>query len=291
MLDNFQLIPGEAFTAAGSLLEKTIDKVSNAIGWVAIPKANKKYRLEAENYLIEQIMSDEKMPMLAKAAGISNARRLIKEYENQYNILSIALDSLNETAEPEKLDDNWLAYFFDKARHVSKEDIALIWGQILAEEINNPNSVSRSLIHILSIIDYKDAATFLKIANFTVKIEEEYYPIILFDKFDIYLECGLGYEEIKDLADTGLVQSSAMVHSVVFNEKKKIIYFDFEMELDETKELYTGNVQLTKHGRELISIITNKKKMDGFDDFLRNAIREGVFGFTDTNASNDMSEE
>lgn len=51
------------------------------------------------------------MPVLTKAAVISNARRLIKEYQNQHNILSIALVSLNEDAEPEKLDDNWLEYF------------------------------------------------------------------------------------------------------------------------------------------------------------------------------------
>lgn len=285
MLDNFQLIPGEAFTATGSLLEKIIDKVSNTIGWVAIPKANKKYHLEAENYLIEQIKNDEKMPMLAKAAIISNARKLIKEYENQYNILAIAIDSLNENAEPEKVDDNWLEYFFEKAKHVSKEDIALIWGKILAEEINNPNTISRHLIHILSIIDYKDAATFSRIANFTVQIEEEYYPIILFDKFDIYLKYGLRYEEINNLADTGLVQSSPMIHSVGFNEKKKITYFDFEIELDENKEFYTGNVQLSKYGKELMSIITNKRKMEGFDVFLRETIKENVFGFTDMDSS------
>ena len=124
------------------------------------------------------------MPMLAKAAVISNARKLIKEYENQHNILAIAIDSLNENAEPEKMDDNWLAYFFEKAKHVSKEDIALILGKILAEEINNPNTISRYLIHILSIIDHKDVVTFLRIANFTVQIEEEYYPIILFNKYD-----------------------------------------------------------------------------------------------------------
>lgn len=75
------------------------------------PKANKKHHSEAENYLTEQIENNEKMPVLTKAAVISNAHRLIKEYQNQHNILSIAIVSLNEDAEPEKLDDNWLEHF------------------------------------------------------------------------------------------------------------------------------------------------------------------------------------
>ena len=54
MLDNLQLVPGEAFTASEHIVEKVIDKVSNVVGWVITPKGSKQYQLDAEKYLIEK---------------------------------------------------------------------------------------------------------------------------------------------------------------------------------------------------------------------------------------------
>ena len=73
MLDNFQLIPGEAFTAIGSLGEKLIDKLSDAVGFIATPKGNRKNIIEAEQFLIDQIKADDGKPYIQKAAEISNA--------------------------------------------------------------------------------------------------------------------------------------------------------------------------------------------------------------------------
>lgn len=276
MLDNIQLIPGEAFTATGSVVEKVIDKVASAVGWVAMPRASGEYQLEAEKYLIEKIKDDKSMPGLAKAAAISNVRRLIKEYQNQYNILSIALNSLDNDIELEKLDDDWLSYFFDKAKNISKEDIALIWGKILAEEINKPNTVSKSLIHVLSIIDYKDATTFLKVANFSVLIEGEYYPVIFSEKSEIYSKNDLDFAEIEELADTGLIQQSNAFRGRKFRKNEKLIYFDSEIILDSEKEYCFGNVGLSKIGKELISIITNRRKIEGFAEFLEELMSKDI---------------
>ena len=86
MLDNLQLIPGEAFTATEHILDKVIDKISDGVGWVVTPKGSKQYQIEAENYLIEQIKNDSNMPELAKAACISDERKVLREYRNQQNI-------------------------------------------------------------------------------------------------------------------------------------------------------------------------------------------------------------
>lgn len=40
-----------------------------------------------------------------------------------------------------------------------------------------------------------------------------------------------------------------------------------------------------------MSVITNKRKVEGFDVFLRDAIKEGVFSFVDMNSGSDMSEK
>lgn len=70
MLDNLQVIPEEAFTASEHIINKVIDKVSDAAGWIVTPKGNKVYQSEAEKYLIERIKQDSNMPELAKTASI-----------------------------------------------------------------------------------------------------------------------------------------------------------------------------------------------------------------------------
>ncbi len=39
MLDNLQVILGEAFTASGRIIEKVIDKISNVVGQEVMKKA------------------------------------------------------------------------------------------------------------------------------------------------------------------------------------------------------------------------------------------------------------
>lgn len=86
---------------------------------------------------------------MVKAALISNARKIVKEYCNQKNIVSIAIQSVKSNAKPENIDDDWLAQFMDKARLVSAEEFQLIWGKILANECNHPGCVPRALLEIL----------------------------------------------------------------------------------------------------------------------------------------------
>lgn len=272
MLDNLQLFPPEAFTSTGSVVEKVIDKVSDAVGWIVKPTANMAYQLEAEKYLIKQIENDPNMPPLAKAAAISKARKLIKEYLNQQKILSIALDFLNDSAKPERVDDDWLKFFFEKVKNVSKEEMAIIWGKILAKEINNSDSVSKSLIYILSIIDYEDAVNFKKIANFCVTIGERCFPVIFYNKFDeIYLECGLRQEDIMSLVDIGLLRTNPSGYSSELGEDGKLIYFDSVLDMN-SKSIFLGNVTLSKAGEELMSIVDDGSKVDKLELHLKNMI-------------------
>ena len=277
MLDNLQLIPGEAFTATGSVVEKVIDKMSNFFVWMINPKQNKKYQLEAEAYLIEKIKNDDNMPELAKAVAISNVRKIIKEYSNQANILSIAIGSIDENAEPENLEDDWIAYFWEKAKVISREDIAILWGQILAKEINAPGTVSKALVHILSIIDYKDAITFVKLANFSVLVGDEYQVIVFNDRFHtLYSEYGLSSNDLISLEEAGLVQNSIVLYELELDEDEKVIYFDNEIELNNARRICIGNTLLTKAGRELMSIITNKRKIDKFEKILADIGRKDL---------------
>ena len=281
MLNNLQLIPREAFTASEHIILKVIDKISNAVGWAVIPKGNKMYQLEAERYLVEQIKNNSDMPTLAKAACISDAKRILREYRSQHNVFLQSLKFINDSANPEKVDDDWLAYFFDNAKNISREEVAVIWGQILAQEMNVPNQIPKSLIYILSIIDYKDAVSFRKLASFSLKIGDMYFPIVFFGMTDAYRDNGLGEEDILNLAAANLVQYDSLMYHEAVEPKDKITYFDELIDIGDIKQICVGSVMLTKAGQALMSVISDKRKIDEFAEFVRTTIVKELGGVFD----------
>lgn len=275
MLDNLQVIPGEAFTATGSVMEKLIDKVSNAVGWVVIPNANKTYQLESEKYLIEQIKNDSNMPPVAKAAAISKVRSLIKKYSNQHEILSIATQYLEENIEPEKVDDDWLNFFFEKAQNINQKDVQFIWGNILAKEFNSPNSISKHLLHILTIIDYNAAESFKKLADYCILVDGKDTPIIWLDAIDkIYYQNNLTVDEIFQLVDIGLAQVSTEGYIYKLETDEKLMYLGNEIDIGDSKTISAGNVILSKAGEELMSILTDRRCIDGFEALVNERLLE-----------------
>ena len=270
MLDNFQLIPGEAFTAIGSLGEKLIDKLSDAVGFIATPKGNRKNIIEAEQFLIDQIKADDGKPYIQKAAEISNARRLIREYNNQNDIVNIAIQNLGEDAMPENIDVGWLAYFMDQAKNISAEDMQIIWGKILAEECED--DVPKTLINSLSLIGRNEAENFRKLCCFCVKCSNKKIPVIFLDElYEIYTQNGISIDAINDLQALGLVCMSSAGYTEHFDKDGcEIEYFDNKQTFPDNERedrIRTGHVILTKSGEKLSNII-EYEEIKGFWDFV-----------------------
>ncbi len=254
-----------------------IDKLANGIGWIATPKGKKAQQIEAQNYLVEQIKNDENMPPIAKAASISRVEKLIKEYTNQNDIFNDAMSYLSAKGDLDKVtevDDDWLEFFFDKAKDIGREEMQIIWAKLLAKEVRKPNSISKQLLHILSVIDYEEAKSFQKLADFTVFIEEKPYALIfdtLFEAF--YNKHGLKQEEIFRLEDIGLLQESDIGYDLtIVDEPTKLKYFDFEIDIEVSNTIAVGNIALSRAGAELMSIITDKRRIEGFDSIIKSVI-------------------
>lgn len=121
------------------------DKLATAVGWIANKETPEKIAI---NTYIKEIQEKNYDPV-TKAALISNAKKIIKGYCNQSNIVEIARSSLQNNADPQKLEDDWLARFMDKAQLVSSEEFQWIWGKILARECNEPGSIPPALLYTL----------------------------------------------------------------------------------------------------------------------------------------------
>lgn len=122
------------FDAIGDVVINLTNRLSEGVGWIANRETPQKAAIHT---YIEEIQKSDHPPLI-KAALISNAKKTIKEYCNQNNIVQIAVQSLEEKAKPEMIEEDWLAQFMDKARLVSSEGFQLIWGKILAGECNEP---------------------------------------------------------------------------------------------------------------------------------------------------------
>jgi len=250
-----------------------IDKLANGIGWIATPKGQKAQQIEAQLYLIEQIKNDENMPPLAKAASISKAKKLIKEYTNQNDIFNEAMNYLSSKGDFDKVkevNDDWLDFFFDKARSIEREDMQIIWSKLLAKEVKNPNSVSKQLLHILTIIDHSDALSFSKLVNFSIYVDNKDCVIIFYDElYDIYTPNGLVEEELLGLEAIGLLHTSMSGYDYSIETDGKIKYQDREIDIKGKEKIHIGNVVRSKAGEELMSILTDRELINGFEDMLK----------------------
>lgn len=259
-----------SFDGAADVMNNLINKLSNAVGWVATHDTPN--RIAVENYIRD--IQNSNYDAVTKAALISNARKIIREYSNRNEIVKIALQSISPLGKPEEVEDDWLAQFMDKARLVSDQQFQILWGNVLAEECNAPGSIPKSLLHIMEQMDKDMAESFMKVASVSVWYEHEgkiiYSPIITGAILeDYYRELGIKYGDLVELQSVGLIKmdfglaESSYVQSPEFSPIV-VHYYDQEYTIPNDKqEFIIGNVVLTGSGEALCRTI-NVPAIEGF---------------------------
>lgn len=105
-------------------------------------------------------------------------------------------DSSNGT---EKVSESFLSRWKSEARQVSEESAQALWGRILSEEVNAPNSISLRTLDVLRNLTKLEAESF-----------ERACPFILFNK--VLLDVGdrirpISSEDMARLRDSGIIVS------------------------------------------------------------------------------------
>lgn len=257
---------GKVANATLDVAKLVIEKLSNAVG-VIYCDCDYKIRKEAEKQFIKNIMSDTSIDDNLKIILVSNHKQVFKHYRNQEKIVEFALGNIEESSKIDKVDDDWLSYFFDNAKNVSKENIQVVWGKLLANELTNYGSVSKSLIHILATISNEDAEAFNKLCRYSCEIDGKEH-VLIFDGYeDLYTKDGLDFSQLSELARLGLIQYNSISGFVSMMDKNsnktfEIKLFDklFSINSKDIREkkykvLEVGNVLLTKDGDSLLKAI------------------------------------
>lgn len=266
--NNYSII---SLDSLGEVAELFIEKISNAIGWVITRETPKKIAVQS---FIEDVKRSDFDP-IEKAALISNANSIVKEYCNQAVIIQKALASIQDNAKPELVEDDWISQFMDKARLISDSEFQTIWGRILAEECNQPGCIPRSLLHTLEQMDRNDAEQFTLLCTFSIYTinnnDKKYLPIIIWKHMeDLYEKKGITFDGLVSLKALGLIETSiGKLNPEYITDYKAcpsdIHYFDKSYKLMENMiQIPIGNVIFTKVGQALCQVIETR----GYENFV-----------------------
>jgi Protein of unknown function (DUF2806) len=249
-----------------------IKKVSKAVGGIFAPHQVKRLaRAEAEAALAKA-QSEIEITALQQRAFHRFVEEEARHQQNIEDITAKALPQLDSDSEPDTIDDDWIANFFDKSRIVSNDEMQQIWSRILAGEANDPGSFTKRTVNFLADLDQSDADMFSQLCRFGWLIGN-LVPIV-FDHSDaVYEEHGVTFGSLIHLESIGLIQFNNLTSFTRIGLPKKfsITYHGLPLllELDDSPKpvLEVGHVVFTKVGQELAKISTGQP-VDGFVDYV-----------------------
>lgn len=203
-------------------------------------------------------------------------KKLVKQEQRKRDIASKAFEYIKDNAHPEKIDEDWLEFFFEKAKLVSNKDMQLIWAKLLAEEANEPGKISPSLLHTISVMRYEQAEFFCHISRFALKgFKEEYAHLLLFvaSNREVYEKLDITPRKLKELERLGLVECDFDKEYVFPNKDDKKIFASGNKVItvygdpNNQQKIKAGNVEFTQDGQVLYSIIDSSFKVYNSDIF------------------------
>ena len=89
-------------------------------------------------------------------------------FKNIARIVQLAVPQLDESARPGLISEDWGANFRDKANTCSDPEMAELWAQLLAAEVNNPGSYSRKTVNVMADLEPSDARLFKALCDFRI---------------------------------------------------------------------------------------------------------------------------
>jgi len=269
MADGFSLIKTNGISEPAKVL---IEKIADAIGGLYKPyQIRRVAKAEADAEIIKAQAKIEITELQRRAL----IRFVSEEARNQNNIESItekAIPQLNDSSNPQNMEDDWITNFFDKCRIVSDEEMQLLWAKVLAGEANSPGTFSKRTVNSLGSLDKTDAQLFAKLCSFVALIGD-LTPLIYDEQASIYNDQQINFNTLTHLDDIGLISFEPLAgfKRLKLPQHIDIYYYGTALKAEfknpENNELQTGKVLFTNIGEELARICSSKP-IDGFLDYV-----------------------
>ena len=272
-MPGFSLVNANGLAGTANLL---ITKISNAFGRHFDPR--QKVRMAEAEAQADRILrvsaaeTDIEVAELRERAATRFANEEMTKQVNMEDIIEKALPGLDDNANPEAMENDWIMNFFDKCRMVSDDDMQRIWAGILAGEANNPGSFSRRTVNLVADLDKRDADLFKSLCGFAWMIGE-LTPLVFDFQSDIYNNNGILFTTLGQLEELGLVHLGGYegFERTHMPRKATVFYYGKPLELEfpsnDGNKLSVGTVVLTRSGQELASIC-GSTPVEGFFEYI-----------------------
>ena len=137
-----------------------IDKIGSATGILYKPIGTKREaKAEAK---AEKIQAEAKIEItdLHRRAAQRWIEEETQRQESIENTITKSIPQLNEDADPNAIEDDWIIKFFDKCRLVTDDKVQDLWASILAGEANSVGAYSPKTLTTLADMNQKSLTLF-----------------------------------------------------------------------------------------------------------------------------------
>ena len=225
----------------------------------------------------------------AKAYAILNAKTTLRAMKNQIAIAEIAKDSAKEGTDfssASGVDEDWLSRYMDAGKHVSDEEMQVIWGSVLADEFEEPGSTPSSVIRILSELPKKYATVFANLCSLEITIFPENESGKIESPVNAYLvssekeqngfleDLDITFKSLTELDKLGLIKYDSVAGFIHTYEKKVNPNIHVYAQgtviscLDYPDESFPiGSVILTDAGTAIARVV-NRINLPGFQNYV-----------------------
>ena len=239
-----------------------------------------------------------------------------QERKRQANIASVvgkaAAELEDKTVPASEPDHDWAARFFGDVQDVSSDEMQVLWGKILAGEVENPGSTSTRTLGILKDLDRATAELFVRFCsacifrpNLKIYMLDARVPSLGGRAASNSLEMfGLGFGALNCLNEHGLIISdyhSSFDYAPCQIERdagrRQVVQpFQFEDKLwilapmpnqSRKAEFWISGVALSIAGREL-SMIVDRQPVPHFAEKLKQFFVDNGLLMTQARRPNDL---
>ena len=278
-----------AFKAFGQLCTAAIDiPVAYLEGVAAEKRAETQARIQIISTSADQIAAQVKVdPAYAHAAVKRYGQKIVRERINLDKVSEVAARQIQQEAtsasaeqntntETAPINDDWLNHFEEEASQKSSEEMQLLFGRILAGEIQRPSSFSIKTVKLLGELDSGAAKLFQHLCSLCVSLR--FADFVLDARVaslggnaasNALSKYGLSYDQLNILHEYGLIipeyNSWHDYRFCIADENRRVAFgFTYQDQMwglvstsDRPKniELRMHGVALSRSGKELMKIV------------------------------------
>lgn len=215
----------------------------------------------------------------------------MKKQQNIESVIGIAYSRLEQVDSVSKVpvDSDWISEFFDNVANISSEKMQILWGKVLAGEVENPGKFSKRTLDVLKNLTQNEATTFQELIPYVLRCPgdddnsfEDYF--LLEGVENRFLpKYNIPFIKIMQLSEADLISENSLINiffGIKAHECQYIKGINKSIKLEnispDDTTIYVRHPAyfLTEAGKEIISILLEESSEGSPNEYLSDCLEE-----------------